>query len=166
MAAPAYTFDRLAYVDRLKGGGIDEAQARAHADALDAAMRDTIATKADVDGLGRDLRREMAELGTDLRREITELGTDLRREIAEQGTDLRREIAEQGSDLRREMAELRAEFRGDMADVRREIKAVETQLDAKIDTSAANLKVDILRWLFVSQITLGGFIFAAMKFTR
>jgi hypothetical protein len=133
MAAPAYTFDRLAYVDRLKGGGIDEAQARAHADALDAAMRDTIATKADVEGLGRDLRHEMAE----------------------QGADLRREMAQQGTELR-----------GEMADIRREMTALETRLDAKIDTSAANLKVDILRWLFVSQIALGGFIFAAMKFVR
>lgn len=155
MAAPAYTFDRLAYVDRLKGGGIDEAQARAHADALDAAMRDTIATKADVEGLGRDLRHEMAEQGADLRREIVELGADLRRETAEQGADLRREMAQQGTELR-----------GEMADIRREMTALETRLDAKIDTSAANLKVDILRWLFVSQIALGGFIFAAMKFVR
>ncbi|WP_442753514.1 hypothetical protein ACNHKD_10915 [Methylocystis sp. JAN1] len=148
MAAPAYTFDRLAYVDRLKGGGIDEGQARAHADALDAAFRDTVATKADVEGLGRDLRREMAEQGADLRREMGELGADLRREMAEQGADLRREMGELGADLRREM------------------KALETRLDAKIDTSAAFLKVDILRWLFVSQIALGGFIFAAMKFVR
>lgn len=146
---------------------------RAHAEALDAALRDTVATKADVEGLGRDLRRETTELGVELRREIAELrrenteqNTELRRAIAEQGSDLRREMAEQGSNLQREMAELRAEVRGDMADVQREMTALETRLDAKIDTSSANLKVEILRWLFVSQITLGGFIFAAMKFVR
>jgi hypothetical protein len=38
-------FDRLIYVDRLKRAGISEDQARAHADAMDEALRDTVATQ-------------------------------------------------------------------------------------------------------------------------
>lgn len=49
------TFDRLAYLETLKASGIPEAQARAHAVALDDAFRDTVATKYDLELLKRDL---------------------------------------------------------------------------------------------------------------
>ena len=45
------TFDKLAFVDTLTRGGIPEDQARAQADALDAALRDSVATKADIAAL-------------------------------------------------------------------------------------------------------------------
>ena len=41
-------FDKLAYVDRLTKAGIDEQQARALSDALDEALKESVATKADV----------------------------------------------------------------------------------------------------------------------
>jgi hypothetical protein len=43
MSSAALTFDRLAYIDRLTSGGIDEQQARAHAAALEAALGDSVA---------------------------------------------------------------------------------------------------------------------------
>lgn len=100
MTSSALTFDRLAYVDRLRNGGIEEGQARVHAEALDAALRDSVATRSDID------------------------------------------------------------------DLQRQIREVETRLEAKIETSSANLRVEILRWLIVTQIALAGFVFAAIKFVR
>ena len=100
MTSAALTFDRLAYIDRLTAAGFDDKQARAQAEALDAALRDSVATKADV------------------------------------------------------------------ADLRREIREVETKLEAKIETTSANLKVEILRWLIVTQLALAGFVFAAVKFVK
>jgi hypothetical protein len=41
-------FDRLAYMDRLTRAGIGEELARAHAEAMDEALRESVATKADV----------------------------------------------------------------------------------------------------------------------
>lgn len=120
MVSATLTFDRLAYIDRLTSGGIGEEQARTHAAALDSALRDSVATKSDVETLGRDLRTEIADLGRELRSEMAELRADLNRS--------------------------------------------ETRLDAKIETSAAALKVDILRWLLVTQAALGGFTFAMLKF--
>lgn len=55
MSSPQLTFDKLAYIDRLKTGGVDEGEARAHAEALDAALRDTVATKHDLEIAVRDL---------------------------------------------------------------------------------------------------------------
>lgn len=62
-------FDKLAYVDRLVKAGIDEAQARALSDALDEALKESVATKADIarlehkiDLLGRDLTIRMGAM--------------------------------------------------------------------------------------------------------
>jgi len=48
-------FDRLVYIDRLKRAGVDEDQARAHADAMNEALRESVATKSDVMALKSDL---------------------------------------------------------------------------------------------------------------
>ncbi len=50
------TFDKLLYLDRLKSAGVSEEIARAHTDGLDQALRESIATKADIETLGRDVR--------------------------------------------------------------------------------------------------------------
>lgn len=42
------TFDKLSYLETLKASGIPEPQARAHAHALDDALRDSVATHEDV----------------------------------------------------------------------------------------------------------------------
>ena len=45
----------------------------------------------------------------------------------------------------------------------REIDASALVTKSDLKESVADLKVDILRWLFVSQLALGGFISAAFK---
>jgi len=41
-------FDRLRYIDRLTQAGVGAGDARAHADALEEALRDAVATKSDI----------------------------------------------------------------------------------------------------------------------
>lgn len=48
----------------------------------------------------------------------------------------------------------------------RELEVKIEKVEVRVETVAANLKVDILRWLVVTQAALGGFLFAAMKLTR
>jgi hypothetical protein len=55
-------FDRLRYVDRLTGAGIAADQARAHADAMEDALRQGVATKSDI----AVVRQEIAALKYDL----------------------------------------------------------------------------------------------------
>jgi hypothetical protein len=52
-------FDKLAYTDKLIASGIPETQARAHAAAMDEALRESVATKSFVTG-------ELAKLKLDL----------------------------------------------------------------------------------------------------
>jgi hypothetical protein len=49
------TFDKLAYIDRLKAAGFAEPQARAMADGLDQALREEVATKSDIATLRGDM---------------------------------------------------------------------------------------------------------------
>jgi hypothetical protein len=56
-------FDKLTYIDRLTKAGIDEAQARAHAEAMEEALREGVATKRDI----TELRHAMELLGRDLK---------------------------------------------------------------------------------------------------
>src|SRR5262245_41956389 len=57
------TFDKLAYVDRLKAAGFNEPQARAMADGLDQALREEVATKSDVAVLKSDIAAVRNEIG-------------------------------------------------------------------------------------------------------
>jgi hypothetical protein len=59
-------FDKLIYMDRLQRAGIAEPQARAHAEAMEEALRESVATKADV----APLRGDMARLETRMANEI------------------------------------------------------------------------------------------------
>jgi len=41
-------FDKLRYIDRLVNAGIEREQARAHAEAMEDALRESVATKSDI----------------------------------------------------------------------------------------------------------------------
>ena len=48
-------FDKLVYIDRLKNAGLSEEQARAHAEAMHEALRESVATKRDLSELEQRL---------------------------------------------------------------------------------------------------------------
>ena len=155
MNSAALTFDRLAYVDRLIGGGVEEGQARVHAAALETALRDSVATTSSVENLGIDLRRDIRDVEIKLRDEIRDVEVKLRDEIRDVEVRLRDEIRDVEIKLRDEIRSVEVKLQG-----------VEVKLEAKIEAAVAGAKVDILRWLVVTQAALGGFIFAALKFVH
>jgi hypothetical protein len=57
-------FDKLAYVDRLKASGVDERQARAHADGLEQAFREEVATKSDLAAFSAHIDTRFAQIDT------------------------------------------------------------------------------------------------------
>src|SRR5437870_5790791 len=73
MASTEITFDKLVSIDRLKSAGVDEPQARAHAEALDQALRDTVATKHELHAVRDDLRGEIVQVRVEMRGEIARL---------------------------------------------------------------------------------------------
>ena len=68
------TFDKLAYIDRLKAVGFTEPQARGMADGLDQALREEVATKSDIAAL----RNEMNLLRVELKGEVGGLRSEMK----------------------------------------------------------------------------------------
>ena len=60
------TFDKHAYIDRLKAAGFAEPQARAMAEGLDQALREEVATKSDLAALRAEFKSELGLLRSDL----------------------------------------------------------------------------------------------------
>jgi len=127
-------FNQFAYTDRLARGGFTPEQARASAEALEAAFSDVVATKSDI-----------AELRSELKADIAELRSELKADIAEVKVDI---------------VALRAEVKADIAELRGEIALVETRLELKI----AQAKNDTIKWIFTFNLALVGAIFAIVKF--
>lgn len=124
MTTTELTFDKLLYVDRLKSGGVTEQQARAHAEALDQALRDTVVTK-------QDLKQEISTV----RQEISAV----RQEIAAVRQELKDDIRDVRTEMQTGFRDVQAEFRDVRADIIR--------LDAKIDNTVALAVRDIKIWL-------------------
>jgi hypothetical protein len=71
------TFDKLAYVDRLKAAGVGEREARALAEGLDQALREEVATKTDLAAVKTELAGDIAAVRTELAAQIATVRTDL-----------------------------------------------------------------------------------------
>jgi hypothetical protein len=75
-------FDKLAYIDRLKRAGISEDHARAHADAMDEAFRESIATKPDIVRLEHKIGDEVARLEHKIDDQVARLEHKIGDEVA------------------------------------------------------------------------------------
>ena len=97
------TFDKLAYVDRLKAAGMGEREARALADGLDQALREEVATKTDLAAVKTELSADLAALKTELSADLAALKTELSADIAALKTELSVDIAAVKHDMLRWM---------------------------------------------------------------
>lgn len=73
------TFDKLAYVDRLKAAGMGEREARALAEGLDQALREEVATKTDLAAVKMELAADIAAVRRELATEIAAVKHDMLR---------------------------------------------------------------------------------------
>lgn len=159
------TFDKLAYIDRLKAAGFAEPQARAMADGLDQALREEVATKSDIAGLRNEIDLLRAELRTELgtlRGELNAGQTGLRGELNAGLVGLRGELDAGLAGLRGELdtglAGLRGEFNAGLAGLRGELSAGLAGLRGEMKAD----KIDLLKWvvmLIVGQTA----VFTALK---
>ena len=69
--ANGITFDKLEYVVRLQASGFSESQAKGAAEALDVALKDTVATKHDIARLEAELSAKIALSEARLRYDLT-----------------------------------------------------------------------------------------------
>ena len=69
--ANGITFDKLEYVVRLQASGFSESQVKGAAEALDVALKDTVATKYDIARLEAELSAKIALSEGRLRYDLT-----------------------------------------------------------------------------------------------
>jgi hypothetical protein len=143
------TFDKLAYVDRLKAAGVGEREARALAEGLDQALREEVATKSDLAAVKTDLAANIAAVRTDLAADIAAVRTELAADIAAVRTDLAADIVAVRTELAAEIAAVRTELRAEIAAVRVDLAAV---------------KHDLLRWMVGMAFAQVGLTVALIRF--
>jgi hypothetical protein len=141
------TFDKLAYVDRLKAAGFNEPQARAMADGLDQALREEVATKSDVAGLRHEIDLFRVEVKSDLAVLRGEVKSDL---DALRG-EIKSDLGILRSEFKTDLGMLRGEFKGDLGGLRGELLAA-----MKAD------KIDLLKWVVVLIVGQTA-VFTALK---
>ncbi len=82
------TFDKLAYTHSLRAGGFTEKQAEAQAHALDNALRDSVATKDDLQRVETALETKMTQEFAAVRSEMAAMKSELMHDIVQQKADL------------------------------------------------------------------------------
>jgi hypothetical protein len=148
------TFDRLAYIDRLKAAGVAEPQARAMADGLDQALREEVATKSDIAGL----RNEIDLLRSELKGDIGMLRSELRSDLGGLRSEFKSDLGGLRSEFKSDLGELRSEFKGDLGVLKGDLGGLKGELLAAMKAD----KVDLLKWvvmLIVGQTA----VFTALK---
>jgi uncharacterized coiled-coil DUF342 family protein len=120
------SFDTLSFAKRLTEAGEKPAVAEAHAMALKEFVMDAIATKADIEALGRSLGEEIQ----DVRDEIQEV----RDEVAEVRTEMRGEFANVRSEIRGLITDVRGELRGEINEVRQEVVSFRKEVGERFTT--------------------------------
>lgn len=143
------TFDTLKFANTLKAAGVPDKQAEAEAVAFAEVFQINfreLVTKADLDQVVKELKRDIADLRNELRREIADLRTELRQGLA----DLRTE-------LRQGLADLRTEFRTALRDEM-----------AKVDLRFSKSQGDMLlmRWMLGVIMTAATGLFVRFIFFK
>jgi hypothetical protein len=100
------TFDKLLYLDRLKLAGVPEGVARAHADGLDQAFREVVATKSDLEKTESALRSDLEKTESTLRSDLEKTETALRSDLEKTESTLRSDLEKTEFALRGEITAL------------------------------------------------------------
>jgi hypothetical protein len=148
----ALALDTLAYARRLQEAGFSEQQAQGQAEALAAAMTDTLATKQDLRELAAATKQDVRELAAATKQDVRELAASIRDLAA--ATNARFEALERHFDLRLDELEKRFEIR---------IGAIQRDMDTRMATRADLIDLERRMTMRLGGIMVAGIgIFSAL----
>ena len=110
-------FDTLTYARRLREVGVPQEQAEAHAEALAAAVTETLATKHDLQELASASRQDIQGLASATKHDLQELASTTKHDLQELASTTRHDLQELASQLRREMRDLAATTKQDLREL-------------------------------------------------
>ena len=76
----------------------------------------------------------------------------VRAEMSALRTEMRSDLGALRNEMRGEMASLRTALTGEMGSLRAELRAEMTSLELRVDKRSAELKTELLRWMFLFWI--------------
>jgi hypothetical protein len=136
-------FDTLAYTQKLRAGGVPPDQAEAHAEALKAALAETVATKGDLQAVETTLKSDLKDAETALRADLTAVETALRADLTAVETALKSDLKDAETALRADLTALRADMTVDITAVKADLGLVEQRMLGAISEA----KNSTNRWL-------------------
>jgi hypothetical protein len=90
----AVAFDTLTYVRRLREVGVPQEQAEAHAEALAAAVTETLATKQDLRELAATTKQDLHALAAVTKRDLRELALTTKQDLREHALATKHDLRE------------------------------------------------------------------------
>jgi len=123
------SFDTL-FAKRLTEAGEKPAVAEAHAMALKEFVMDAIATKADIQALGRSIGEEIQ----DVRDEVADVRVEVRGEFAKVRSEMRDEFVKVRSEICDLITDVRGELRGEINEVRQEVVSFRKEVGERFAT--------------------------------
>jgi hypothetical protein len=87
-------FDALTYVRRLREVGVPQEQAEAHAEALAAAVTETLATKQDMRELAATTKQDLHALAAVTKRDLRELALTTKQDLREHALATKHDLRE------------------------------------------------------------------------
>lgn len=133
----ALALDTLAYARRLREAGFSEQQAEGQAQALAAAMTDTLATKQDLKELEARATLQLTAHGTLLESRLSDQDKWLEMRLAEQDGRLEMRLAEQDRLIETRLAELEKRLDARLSEQEKRIGVALAAQDKLIDTRLA-----------------------------
>ncbi|UPG88859.1 CCDC90 family protein [Luteibacter aegosomaticola] len=111
------------------------------------------AQSARMEGMGCELRQEMAGIKSELRQEMAGMKSELRQEMAEMKSELRQEMAEMKSDLRQEMGGMKSDLVTAMG-----------EMQVGLIKHMEGIRSDLMRWFITVALALAALAFTAARF--
>ena len=137
--------DTLKLARRLReGAGFTPEHAEAVAETFAEAMTEQVASKSDLRETELRLTASIEKVRTGLEAKIAQLDG----KIDKVAVDLEAKIDRVRTGLEAKIDKVRTDLEAKIDRVRTDLEAKIDKLDAKIETSAANTKADILKWMF------------------
>ena len=121
-------FDKLGFIERLQAGGFNENQSRAFVNALDQALREIVATRADIQEAKYELNTNIQKVEIKLSANIQEVKSELSANIQEVETKLSRNIQEVKNELSTNIQEVKNGLSTNIQKIERELEVVKAEL--------------------------------------
>src|SRR5579875_3598246 len=114
--------DRLDLANAIAAAGIERKAAETIASTIFDAIRENVATKADLQQAESALRTDMAGMQAELKADIAAVHAGLKADIAALRAELKADIAAVHTELKADIAAVRAELKADVAAVHTELR--------------------------------------------